>query len=279
MDGPSALHLACARGHCDVVTYLHQTVGLNIETVGSVYGFSLGGAEYYWPINMDADSGIDWYEQPFRDEDLSIGYITFPDSYGIWGLDTHIRADDFPLELVNTCKVVTGTPLLLACVRGCANVIQYLLGAGADADSRGADGWTPLLLLQAIGHTESLEVLLAGARQLDAHVGPRTTPIKTRADRAGVQLEETPQAVRRDLVDGGPATRERAKAQIRAIQKSRVQRVRRAELIGTVRAEQSRVKETLRMATKRASETGSSRVYMCKTCGEPKKGHVCKLKF
>ena len=172
--------------------------------------------------------------------------------------------------------------MLLACVRGCANVIQYLLDAGSDVDARGADGSTPLSVLKEFEHTELSELLLLSAAASSARSGARATPIKTRAQRAGVQLEETPPAVRRDLAEGGPATRVKAKAQMRAIQKGRVQRVTRAEQSGTVSAVLCRANDAQRKATKRASEpskaSGSRRVYMCQKCGEPKKGHVCKFK-
>ena len=98
---------------------------------------------------------------------------------------------------------------------------------------------------------------------------------KTRAQRAGIQLEETPPAVRRDIAEGGPATRAKAKAQMRAIQKSRVQRVTRAEQSGTVIAALLTAKNTRSKATKRAA-SGDRRVYRCAKCGEPKKGHVCR---
>ena len=98
----------------------------------------------------------------------------------------------------------------------------------------------------------------------------------------GIQLEETPPAVRRDISQGGPNTRAKAKAQMRAIQKSRVQRVTRAEQSGKVIAALLTAENTQSKAAKRAavgeSGTGSRRVYRCAKCGEPKKGHVCKLK-
>ena len=91
----------------------------------------------------------------------------------------------------------------------------------------------------------------------------RTTPIKKRALCAGVQLEETPPAVHRDLTEGGPATRAKAKARMRAIQKSRVQRVTRAEQAGTVLAQLKRTKHAERQALMRADEpSGSRRAYI-----------------
>ena len=98
------------------------------------------------------------------------------------------------------------------------------------------------------------------------------TPVKTRAERVGVHLEETPPAVRRDIAEGGPATHARAKAQLRALQKVRVKRVTRAEQEGTVARALMQAKDTGRRATKRASEqSGSRRVYRCAKCGEPRK--------
>ena len=276
-NGPSAFHLACARGHLDVVAYLHKTAGVCLETVGSMYGFSLCGASNYsfpWPIDMES-SFFTWHDD---NEDGSWGYIEFPDSYAIRCMDHHHRADDFPITEINACKILTGSALLLACVRGCADVIQYLLDAGAEADARGSDGWTPLSVAQAVEDTEVIELLLSAAGSRANH-GARATPIRTRAQRAGIQLDETPPAVRKDIAEGGPATHERAKFQMRAIQKSRVQRVTRAEQTGTVRAALYRAQDAQRQVAKRTnvSGAGSRRVYTCKRCGEPKKGHVCLL--
>ena len=97
-----------------------------------------------------------------------------------------------------------------------------------------------------------------------------------RAQHAGIQLEDTPSQVRTELAEGSPGTRSKARAQMRAIQKGRVQRVTRAEQVGTARAAGLRAKETQRMASKRGEPNSGRRVYVCGKCGEPKKGHVCK---
>jgi ankyrin repeat protein len=285
VEGPSAFQLACALGHLNIVAFLRQLEGVSVETVGSMYGFSLCGADRVWDIDVDPASSLtlEYGEGP-RDAQPMIGhrargYLNFPDSYGVRGMDRHDRAREFACVYINPCKLVTGTPLLLACVRGNVDVIQHLLDAGADVDACGADGLTPLAVLKACDHTEAAELLLSAAAGRHSKQGAHATPIKTRAQRAGVELEDTPPAVRRDLAEGGPATRARAKADLRAIQKGRVQRVARAEQAGTVRAALVRAKETQRMATARASEpSGSRRVYKCAKCGQPKKGHVCRVK-
>jgi hypothetical protein len=281
-EGPTAFHLACARGHLSVVAFLHETMGADIATMGNMYGFSLCGSDCVCYINVDPK--LTFAERAWEsenDSEESFGYLCFPDSYGFRGMDTHDRASEFPVIFVNACKLMTGTALMLACVRGNCDVIQYLIDAGADADACGVEGLRPLAVLKAFDHTEVTELLLSTAAGAERK-GARTTPIKTRAQRAGVQLEETPPAVRRDLAEGGPATRTRAQADLRAIQKSRVQRVSRAEQASTVGAALMRSRETQRMAEKRASEprqtSGSRKVYTCKTCGLPKKGHVCKVK-
>jgi len=266
IEGPTAFHLACARGHLSIVAFLHAAMGVSIETNGNMYGFSLCGLECVHVWNDVHDCA----------------YLCFPDSYGVRGLDQSNRDDrvnEFPLVYIDTYKLVTGTPLMFACARGNSGVIQYLLDAGADADTRGADGLTTMTLLQAFDHEEAreaMELLLMSAGK--GQQGARATPIRTRAQRVGVQLEETPPAVRRDIAQGGPATRARAKAGLRAIQMRRVTRVTRAEQAGTVSAALLKAKDIQNTAKKRGSEPGSRRVCMCNKCGEPKKGHVCKLK-
>ena len=84
--------------------------------------------------------------------------------------------------------------------------------------------------------------------------------------------------MRKDIAEGGPATRARAKAELCAIQKVRVQRVMRVEQAGTVARALLQAKDTERRAAKRTSEpSGSRREYRCKKCGEPKKGHACRV--
>ena len=296
-DGPSAFHLACARGHLDVVAFLHSSVGASLESVGRMYGFSLVGAAEHvvvldWSHNssiaMDSDCH-EYYSPPLAAPLPDCGYITCPASYYTGCMNQHTCATQFPWVSINAGRIVVGSPLLLACVRGCSDVIKYLLDAGADADARGHHmiapedkaGCTPLDILNAFGHAEAVELLLSATAGSERK-GARTTPIKTRAQLAGVQLEETPPAVRRDIAEGGPVTRAKAKAEMRAIQKARVQRVTRAEQAGTVRAALFRANDTQRKAAKRASEpskvTGTRRAYMCKKCGEPKKGHVCMIR-
>ena len=68
---------------------------------------------------------------------MRLPYITVPASYHTGNMDQHSAADKFPCVPINAGRVLTGSPLLLACVRGYADVIQYLLDAGADADACG----------------------------------------------------------------------------------------------------------------------------------------------
>ena len=270
--GPNAFHLACARGHLSIVAFLHETADVDIEAVGSMYGFSLLGAQYLW--------GIDKVHNPYENDKHSLAYLTFPDAYGMRPMDNHNRSSEFPVVCVDVCKLYSGAALLLACVRSCTDVVQFLLEAGADMDACGADGLTPMSVLKEFEHTELSELLLkSAAASSGVRKEARTTPIKTRAQRVGLQLEETPPAVHRDLAEGGPDTHAKAKAQMRAIQKSRVQRVTRAEQAGTVSAKLMQIKHAQRQALKRADEScGSRRAYRCKKCGQPKKGHVCKSK-
>ena len=58
-----------------------------------------------------------------------------------------------------------------------------------------------------------------------------------------------------------------------------MQRVSRAEQVGTVFAALMQKQDAERKQTKRASEPKEEhqRLYRRKKCGEPKKGHVCKV--
>ena len=283
IKGPTGFHLACARGHISVVTFLHEQCGCaDVEAPGQLYGFVLAG---------DGDSYEDYDEPTFgwsvteheqRESQYGIpsAWMRFPDSYGLRdGLRTQCS---FPSHLpsfswipINAAHLITGSPLLLACIRGCLDVVRYLLRCGADPEAKGNIAWaatpsqpTPLSVLQAFQHcsfadygasqdetlryTECIQLLLSAAA--DGSKTRRTAPIKVRAARVGIQLEDTPPGLRTALSVGGPIALAKAQLDLRGIQKARLQRVSRAEQAGTVRAAAAQSKNTKQKAVSRAAK-------------------------
>jgi len=257
IKGPTGFHLACARGHISVVTFLHEQCGCaDVEAPGQLYGFVLAG---------DGDSYEDYDEPTFgwsvteheqRESQywatfLGKAWMRFPDSYGL--RDGLMTECSFPSHLpsfswipINAAHLITGSPLLLACIRGCLDVVRYLLRCGADPEAKGNIAWaatpsqpTPLSVLQAFQHcsfadygasqdetlryTECIQLLLSAAA--DGSKTRRTTPIKVRAARVGIQLEDTPPGLRTALSVGGPIALAKAQLDLRGIQKARLQRV------------------------------------------------------
>ena len=111
---------------------------------------SLVGAEHVvvldWDLNSSIMMGPDQQDHFSEKRNCSCGYITFPDSYQIGDMNQHLSADEFSCvadhsPCVNAGRILSGSSLLLACVRGCTDVIQYLLDAGANADTAIAPHW------------------------------------------------------------------------------------------------------------------------------------------
>ena len=100
-EGPSAFHLACALGHVNIVAFLCETVGISIDTVGTMYGFSLCGTDRVWYIDEDPERTFADSMWALGDMETSLGYLYFPDSYGVRGMDRHSRASDFPCMPIN----------------------------------------------------------------------------------------------------------------------------------------------------------------------------------
>ncbi|HEX8651669.1 MAG TPA: ankyrin repeat domain-containing protein [Pyrinomonadaceae bacterium] len=60
------------------------------------------------------------------------------------------------------------TPLMLATIKGYADVARALLQRGADVNARNKKGWTALMFAVSMGDLDTLRVLLEGKAELDA---------------------------------------------------------------------------------------------------------------
>ena len=89
VEGPTAFHLACARGHSCVVAFLHEECGCDVEAPAQLYGFTLAGCGVHYEDYNEPTFG--WsvtdhaLRQTFEDPDAAIfsESLKFPYSYGL----------------------------------------------------------------------------------------------------------------------------------------------------------------------------------------------------
>ncbi|MDR3285711.1 MAG: ankyrin repeat domain-containing protein [Holosporales bacterium] len=74
------------------------------------------------------------------------------------------------------------TPLHIAAARGDTEVVQVLVGAGANKEARDRNGFTPLHIAAARGNTEVVQVLVDAGANEEAKNNIGWTPRKTSAN-------------------------------------------------------------------------------------------------
>ena len=100
---------------------------------------------------------------------------------------------DWPKTNVDTRTPKDETPLMIACLRGRAEIARELVDRGADVNKT---GWTPLHYAATGGHIEIMQMLLDHSAYIDAESPNRTTPLMMAA------MYGTPQAAK-FLLDAG----------------------------------------------------------------------------
>ena len=100
---------------------------------------------------------------------------------------------DWPKTNVDTRTAKDETPLMLACLRGQADIARKLVARGADVNKT---GWAPLHYAATSGHVDILKMLLDQDAYIDAESPNGTTPLMMAA------MYGTEQAVR-FLLDAG----------------------------------------------------------------------------
>ena len=78
---------------------------------------------------------------------------------------------------VNTRTEDGWTPLMLATIKGYAEVAHALLKQGADVNARNKKGWTALMFAVSMGDLETMRVLLDGKAEIDARDHDGKTPL------------------------------------------------------------------------------------------------------
>jgi excisionase family DNA binding protein len=88
------------------------------------------------------------------------------------------------------------TPLMLATIKGYAEVAQALLKQGADVNARNKKGWTALMFAVSMGDLDTMRVLLDGGAEIDARDNDGKTPLMQAAGENNIESL-------RVLLDGG----------------------------------------------------------------------------
>jgi hypothetical protein len=104
---------------------------------------------------------------------------------------------DWPKTNVDTRTLKDETPLMMACLRGQADVARKLIARGADVNKT---GWTPLHYAATKGHVEIIRMLLDESAYIDAESPNGTTPLMMAA------MYGTPDAVKLLIDEGADPT-------------------------------------------------------------------------
>jgi ankyrin repeat protein len=100
---------------------------------------------------------------------------------------------DWPKTNVDVRTPKDETPLMMACLRGYADIARKLIARGADVNKT---GWTPLHYAATNGHVAIMQMLLDENAYIDAESPNKTTPLMMAA------MYGTPAAVKL-LLDAG----------------------------------------------------------------------------
>ena len=138
VGGSTPLVIACRNGHMDVVEFLVENSGADIETPGAVLfdGESIEGAPPLWCA-------------------AAAGYLEI-----VKYLLKH-NAD------VNHTTFTNSTPLRAACFDGHVDVVKYLVESGADVEIANRHGHTCLMIACYKGHFEIVKFLVSQGAKID----------------------------------------------------------------------------------------------------------------
>lgn len=104
---------------------------------------------------------------------------------------------DWPKTKIETRTPQDESPLMMACLRGHAEIARQLVARGADVNKT---GWTPLHYAATSGHVQIMQMLLDESAYIDAESPNGTTPLMMAA------MYGTPAAVKLLLDEGADPT-------------------------------------------------------------------------
>jgi len=136
------LHLACLGGHVEATKELlswklSSFVGLNVNGLNPIHSACLGGNVAVLPLLLhhydSIKNTINKQNNPNSNRHL---------------LNWTIRAEE------------AWTPLHMACIKGHASVVRFLIDHGADINAQDGRGHTPLIIASCNGYRDIVEILL-----------------------------------------------------------------------------------------------------------------------
>ncbi|KAK2858736.1 hypothetical protein Q5P01_003356 [Channa striata] len=144
-SGDTLLHYAARHGHLDIVEYLTQRAGMDVDVYNN---------DYKRPLHEAASMG----------HQACVGYL--------------LRAG----AEVDSLKKADWTPLMMACTRRNLNVVQELLRHGADPALRNKDGWNSFHIACREGDPLVIQHLLLNTPDVwKTESKTRRTPLHTAA--------------------------------------------------------------------------------------------------
>ncbi|KAH9279482.1 Protein fem-1 -like protein C [Echinococcus granulosus] len=192
-SGQTALISACRNGKPDIVRYLVDDCGADMEQVGTVH-FDGEAVEGVTPLWCAAAANYLEIVQFLVDRGADVNRTTITNSTALRAacFDGHEEVVRYLVEQganVETPNRHEHTCLMIACFRGHENIVKYLLSRGARVNRRSAKGNTALHDCAESGNLRSLILLLRyGALMRPDEYGQ--TPIISGANSAYKKIVE-----------------------------------------------------------------------------------------
>ncbi|KXZ41601.1 hypothetical protein GPECTOR_372g153 [Gonium pectorale] len=178
------LHLAAEDGHNEAVQAL---LGAGADTRAR------DGASGRTPVHLAAQNGhVDAMQvllgvgaNKDTDENLLVDVVMMFMCCWCCGCCLHDNKVD---DEGSVCTRRGNTPLHYAAESGHTEVLQVLLGAGADKDATKKDGWTPLYAAAQNRHVEAVAALLQAGANKEAATKDGTTPLHAATEKGHVEV-------------------------------------------------------------------------------------------
>ena len=167
--GYCLLHEACTHGHIDVVEYLHEVAGFDMD----IKTGPMNQLPDFDGVSLDRDIGLTGLHLACMNDqhdivELLLEYKCNPNNISTCGLNPlHYTKDEKIAEIlieahcdVNSKGHLGDTPLHTAIVRDNVGMVQVLLDAGCEREDMARDKMNPLLQATFRGKRDIVELLI-----------------------------------------------------------------------------------------------------------------------